>query len=73
VIHLTHISHERLKTLIPKLEAKKLPCTIFTDDVFLPMREELRRRNVPAAKAATNTYLFENALVRAVLDYRSYL
>jgi len=49
VIHLTHISPTRLKTLIPKLEAKKLPCTIFTDDVFLPMRKELRARNVPVA------------------------
>jgi hypothetical protein len=32
---------------MPKIEARKLPCTVFSDDVFWPIKNELNSRNIP--------------------------
>lgn len=58
---------------MPKIEARKLPCTVFSDDVFWPIKDELKSRNIPIDQAAVNTYLYMSAIIRAVLDYRSYI
>lgn len=58
VVHLTLISKARLATLVPKIEARKLPCTVFSDDLFWPIKNELTGRNIPIDQATVNTYLY---------------